>query len=36
MWPMCIRERQLFYNGIFPHLKFVLSKERLDLCDFFK
>ncbi len=27
---MCIREKHLFHNDIFLHLKFVLSNERLD------
>ncbi len=35
LWPMCIREKHLFHNDISPHFKFLLSNERLDLCDFF-
>ncbi len=31
---MCIREKHLFHNDIFPHFKFLLSNERLDFCDF--
>ncbi len=30
---MCIREKHLFHNDISPHFKFLLSNERLDLCD---
>ncbi len=32
---MCIRGKHLFHN-ISPHFKFLLSNERLDICDFFK
>ncbi len=32
---MCIREKHLFHNDIFPHFKCLLSNERLDFCDFF-
>ncbi len=35
LWPMCIREYHLFHNDISTHLKFLLSNERLDCCDFF-
>ncbi len=30
---MCIRENNLFHNDISPHFKFLLSNERLDLCE---
>ncbi len=33
--PMCIREKHLLHNDIYPHFKFLLSNERLDLNVFF-
>ncbi len=33
---MCIREKHLFHNDMSPHLKFLLSNERLDFMIFFK
>ncbi len=32
---MCIREKHLFHNDIFPYFKFLFSNEKLDFCDFF-
>ncbi len=31
---MCIREKHLFHNDISPHLKFLLSNEKLDFLEF--
>ncbi len=30
---MCIREKHLFHNDIFPDFKFLLSNERLDFVN---
>ncbi len=32
---MCIREKHVLHNDIFPHLKFLLSYEKFNFCDFF-
>ncbi len=32
---MCIREKHLLHNDIYPHFKILLSNERLDFSDFF-
>ncbi len=32
----CAFEKTLLHNDISTHFKFLLSNERLDLCDFFK
>ncbi len=31
--PMCIREKPLFHNENPAHFKFLLSNERLEMCD---
>ncbi len=33
---MCIREKYLFHNDIFPYFKILLSNERLDFFTILK